>query len=267
MRSGKLRLNTSKGLGIKMEREIILSYGGGRQTIAILVLIAQGKLPKPKLAIMADTGRERQATFDYLDNYAKPLMNDLGMEFVLAGHEYAKVDLYGSKGELLIPAYTQTGKLPTFCSSEWKKLVVRRKLRELGYGPDRPVINWLGYSLDEVHRAKHSDKKWIENHWPLLFDVKLRLHECILLIEDFGLPEPPKSSCWCCPHLKNPQLQEIKYLYPTDWKKAVKLDYLIRQNDKQGGVFLHEQRVPLDEADLTVNEEITLFECADVCWT
>lgn len=251
-----------------MKREIILSYGGGRQTIAELVLVAQGKLPKPKLAIMANTGRERQATFDYLDQYAKPLMNDLGIEFVLVGHEYAKVDIYGHNGDLLVPAYTQTGKLPTFCSDEWKKLVVRRKLREMGYGPKRPVLNWLGYSLDEVHRAKHSDKKWIENWWPLLFDVKMRLHECILLIKDFGLPEPPKSSCWCCPHLKNPQWQDVKTNHPADWQQAIELDYLIRANDKNGGVFLHEQRIPLDQVDLTVIEkEAPLFECTEACWT
>lgn len=252
----------------KRKREIILSYGGGRQTVAILVLVAQGKLPKPKLAIMANTGRERQATFDYLDRYAGPLMNDLGIEFVLAGHEYAKVDLYGHNGDLLIPAYTQTGKLPTFCSDEWKKMVVRRKLRELGYGPNRPVTNWLGYSLDEVDRAKHSDKKWIENWWPLLFDVKMRLHECILTILDFGLPEPPKSSCWCCPHLRNPQWREIREKHPGDFQKAVKVDYLTRKKDDKGGVFLHEQRVPLDQVDFTVEEKpAPLFECADVCWT
>lgn len=251
-----------------MTREIILSYGGGRQTIAILVLIAQGKLPKPKLAIMADTGRERQATFDYLDNHARPLMDRLGIEFVLAGHEYAKVDIYGPKGELLIPAFTNTGKLPTFCSSEWKKFVVRRKLREMGYGPKKPVVNWLGYSLDEVHRAKHSDKKWIENWWPLLFDVRMRLHECILTILNFDLPEPPKSSCWCCPHLKNPQWRDMRENHPDDFKKSIELDYQIRLNDTQGGVFLHEQRVPLDEVDFSDEEkQPDLFECADVCWT
>jgi len=250
------------------QREIIWSYGGGVQSVAILVLIAQGKLQRPDRAIMANTGRERTATWRYYEQHAKPVFDSIGLTLEIAGRELSKVDLYGHNGDLLLPCYTNTGKLPTFCSDEWKKLVVRRYLRNLGYGPDRPVINWLGFSLDEVHRIKPSDKKWIKNHWPLCFDYKRRRHECILEVVNFGLPEPPKSACWACPNLDNPEWIDIKTNDPADFAQAVALDYQIRKNDKRGGVYLHEDICPLDKVDFSVTKQPKpLWECANVCMT
>ena len=37
------------------QKPVILSYGGGTQSIAICILIAQGRLPKPERIIIADT--------------------------------------------------------------------------------------------------------------------------------------------------------------------------------------------------------------------
>jgi hypothetical protein len=254
-----------------VNRKVVWSYGGGVQSIAILVLIAQGKLPKPELAIMANTGRERSSTWRYLERYARPLMDEIGLPLVMAGRNLATVDLYAHNGDLLLPCFTRTGKLPTFCSSEWKTFVVRRKLRELGYGPKNPVIMWLGMSLDEVHRLRMSDKKWIKNHWPLCCDCKLRRHECLIEIEKFGLPEPTQSSCWTCPQMRNPEWMDMKMNDPGDFREAIQLDNDIRKADianGNGGVFLHRSGVPLSQADLTVKEKSApLFECADSCWT
>ena len=39
-------------------KPIVWSFGGGVQSVAILVLVAEGKLPKPECVVMSDTGRE-----------------------------------------------------------------------------------------------------------------------------------------------------------------------------------------------------------------
>lgn len=249
-------------------RSRIWSWGGGVQTIAILVLIAQGHLPKPELAIMADTSRERSSTWRYFHQYAKPLLNELNIPFIVASHDLAKVDLYAHNGDLLLPAFTQSGRLSTFCSSKWKQVVIRRKLRLLEYGTKKPVLLWIGMSLDEIHRLRVSDVQWVKHHYPLIFDIKKRRHECIKAITNFGLPEPPNSSCWMCPNMRNKEWQQVKNNDPDDWKKAVLLGHKIRAKDKHGGVFLHRSRVPLDQADLTIKEApLPLLECADTCWT
>jgi 3'-phosphoadenosine 5'-phosphosulfate sulfotransferase (PAPS reductase)/FAD synthetase len=102
----------------------VLNYGGGRQTVAICLLIAKGILPKPDRIVMADTGRENPTTFEYLDKYVQPLLREHGMQVEIAPRSLAKVDLHSHKGDLLIPAFTKTGKLSAFCSGEWKRDVV-----------------------------------------------------------------------------------------------------------------------------------------------
>jgi hypothetical protein len=237
----------------------VLSYGGGRQTVAICVLVAQGKLPRPERIVCADTGREAQSTWDYLDAQVAPLLSTVGLTVEIASHDLATVDLYSGNGDLLIPAYTKDGKLPTFCSTEWKRRPVRRWLRTNGYGPAKPVSLWLGISVDEVGRAKPSPTSWITHRYPLLMDVALNKRECVALVKAAGLPEPPRSSCWMCPHRAD---AEWLALSPVDRVKANALDAEIRSRDitnGNGGIWLHKSRKPLAElsdAELTKPTEV-----------
>lgn len=234
------------------------SYGGGVQSAAIAVLVKQEKLPPPDHIVIADTGREAGATWDYMRTVIEPY---LGRSFTVAGHELSSVDLYSGNGDLLMPMFTGSGgKLPTFCSTEWKRRVVHRKLRELGVDSCRL---WLGISVDEVGRAKPSSVSWIEHRFPLLLDYPMRRSECLALVRSAGLPEPPRSSCWCCPHRRD---EEWLALPPEEFKKAASLEAELRQKDP--GVFLHRSMVPLAEVNFANNEQANLFgECDGYCWT
>lgn len=101
----------------------VWSYGGGTQSAAIAVLILQGKLPRPDVAVIADTGRELSTTWDYMAEIVSPAMEALSLPIQVVGKEYARHDLMNSGRTALIPAYTtyggQTGKLPTWCSNDW----------------------------------------------------------------------------------------------------------------------------------------------------
>lgn len=251
------------------KRTNVWSYGGGVQTAAIAVAIARDLLPRPELVVMADTGRERAATWRVYTRHVEPLFEELEIKFTIASHDLATVDLYGYNGDLLLPAWTSNGKLPTFCSSEWKKYVVRRHLRNLGYGPSKPVRMWFGMARDEVHRLRDSDVQWIENYYPLALDLRWSTHDCLNAIEDFGWPRNwPKSACWMCPHYSNKQWREIRDNDPEDWLKAVDLDEYIRQQDRSNDVYLHRSGKPLAEADLSDNQpELPLLECRNSCWT
>lgn len=150
---------------------IVWSYGGGTQSIAIALLIAQGKLPRPDLIVFADTGREASETWEYTSTYVAPLLASLGLSIEVVSHTLSTVDLYSKNGKhLLIPAFSETGKFSNFCSFEWKLYVIRRYLRSKGV---QHCINWLGISTDEVERLKPSDVQWMETRWPLCFDVPM----------------------------------------------------------------------------------------------
>lgn len=232
------------------------SYGGGVQSAAIAVLVKTGALPYPEHIVIADTGREAGETWRYMTEVIEPY---LGLRISVANHDLATADLYSGNGDLLIPAFTENGKLPTFCSNEWKKRVVRRWLRN--HEVERCEM-WLGISTDEVARAKPSDVDWISNRFPLLFDAPMTRGEARQSVISAGLPEPPRSSCWCCPHRQD---DEWRTLPPHEFQKAIQLEEEIRKKDS--GVYLHRSRLPLAQVDLS-NSQADLFgECDGYCWT
>lgn len=240
------------------------SYGGGVQSIAIALLVAQGTLPRPDLIVMADTSFEATETWEYTFRSVLPLLDSIGLTIEIAPHELATVDDYGKNGDLLIPAFTATGKLDTYCSSEWKKLVIRRYLRQKGI---TRCVTWLGMSTDETLRLKPSDVQWQESQWPLCdlpatagYGVRLSRVQCRHLILDAGWPEPPTSSCWKCPHRRDPQWQRLKLFYPRDFARACQFDEQMRARDPLHAVFLHQSRRPLAEVDFTRADAATLFD-------
>ena len=241
------------------ERAIIHSYGGGVQSAAIAVLVVQGRLPRPERIVMADTGREAAETWDYLADSVQPLLSPLGLSVDIAPHSLATVDLYPSSGgsRPLIPVFTGDGaKLPTFCSVEWKRRVVGRYLRSLGYGPDTPITEWLGISKDEVERAKDSRVEWIAHSWPLL-DLNLSRADCIQIVRDHGLPEPPRSSCWMCPHRSDAEWMHLRDHGDGDYQRAVEFDHSLPAD-----LFLHRSHKRIDQITFRHEHQGGLF---DVC--
>lgn len=234
-----------------MSRTDAFSFGGGTQSHAVRELIRVGRLPEPAHLLMADTGREAAETWEYLAwvETNRPLPSGKRVEIVPAS-QWATVDLLAKNGDILMPVFTAggAGQLPSYCSNEWKKRVLHRYMRSLGYGPAQPVRLWLGISTDELHRAGQSGTPWCENHFPLLFDVPMRREECRSLLAKAGYPEPPKSSCWMCPYRGNAQWRRLRDQYPDDFAKAVDLDAKLRETDPNA--FVHRSGVPLAQAKL-----------------
>lgn len=247
------------------------SCGGGVQSVAIGVLIRQGVLPKPDLAGIADTSRERKATWAYLRDHLQPYLDPVGVKVEIVPHDLSRVDLYDkSTGLTLIPAYTAEGRKAAFCSGEWKRDVMERWLRLKGV---KECVQWLGFSLDEMRRATgKAHRPWCKPAYPLI-DLLMTRGGCLSLIEKAGLPRPPKSRCWCCPHQNAEEWLEVR-ADAEEWELACQLDEEIRANDpeERGDLYLHSSRVPLALADLSEKDDSADFPlfraCQDAgCWT
>lgn len=245
-------------------RTQVLSYGGGVQTVAMVALVLRGVLPRPDHIVIADTNREKQSTWDYLAEIVQPALECEGMRVKIAGHDLSTVDLYAHNGDLLLPVYTRTGKLPTFCSNEWKKRVVQRWLRLQGA---EQCNVWIGFSTDESTRYENSryDKGWYIRTFPL-YDMGLSRADCLSIIADMGWPEPSPSACWMCPNMTDPEWLQMKRDYPTDFQKAMDLEAEIREWDDE--VWLHGSRRPLgltefDENRFSRNE--SRYQCSFAC--
>lgn len=231
------------------DRTQVWSNGGGTQSAAIAALIVQGRLPKPDIAVIVDTERENSDTFEYQRRFVFPALSAVGVECqVVPKSVFATVDLTSKNGKsILIPAFTtasgQIGKLPTFCSVEWKERVVSRHLRTIGV---KQCDMWMGFSLDEMRRVKKDSKAWRRKVYPLI-DLRLRRNDCIVEVLNMGWPKPPRSSCWMCPNKCNAEWKDMRDNRPADFALAVAFDYQLRETDPD--MYLHESCVPLDQVD------------------
>jgi hypothetical protein len=160
-----------------------------------------------------------------------------------------------------------SGMLRRQCTQRWKIEPMRRWLRkelERQRIPKKPgsVEQWLGISLDEVHRAKDSDVKWQTHRFPLL-ERKMTRAACINWLQAHGLPVPPKSSCVFCPYHTRKGFADMKREGGSDWQTAVKVDEAIR--DKRPGfvAYVHPARIPLIELKIAEDFGATQMSFVD----
>jgi hypothetical protein len=247
---------------------IVWSYGGGIQSVAIGVLIREGALPKPDISVIADTGRERRTTWEYLHAHMQPFLEPISVRIEIASHEFSRIDLYAKSDLPIIPAYTAEGRLGAFCSGEWKRDVVMRWLRARGVDD---CVLWIGYSIDELSRVPDNDRrKWCHLEFPLI-DRFANRAICRRIIEAAGLPLPKKSRCWMCPHQNTDEWKET-LADPIDGLRAIDLEREISDRDPlANGFFLHYSRTPLElvaagiEADAVMPPQRACD--GGYCWT
>lgn len=261
----------SKGFKCDKTRVQVLSYGGGTQSTAIAVLIYQKKLPKPDIVVMSDTTRESSVVMPYFKEHVVPLLDDMSIDWVVpSADEYSDTNVFiggnslppffSERGQKLRPALSRQ---PGFCSGKWKTDVIRRYLNSR-FG-EAKYEQWMGITVDEIRRAKTPIGKW-QKLYPLLA-LRLNRQECIKLVEDFGLPSPPRSSCWMCPNHHDSEWRHIKENIPEDFDRAVKFERELRKID--GDLWLNARGLPLDEIDFDeVGGQGDLFRCdGGVCFT
>lgn len=253
-----------------MTKPVVWSSGGGVQSSAIAALICQGKLPRPDLAVMADTGREYSPVWDYMNKWVIPALHEVGVELHIAGHELATVDLWSGKDgkTLLIPAFTdvsgEPGALPKFCNQEWKVRVVQRFCRQHGI---RDADQWIGFTIDEMERMRvyQEGKAW-QHVYPLI-DMRLTKPDCIALVERMGWPTPPGSSCWMCPFRSDYEWQQMIDECPSDFEKAKAFEKNeVRSRDPHA--WLHRSCRPIGEVDFSSEPDLFSKPCnSGMCFT
>lgn len=262
----------------------IISLGAGVQSSTVALMAAHKELePMPDAAIFADTQVEPKEVYDYL-TYLTPLL-PFPVHIVTAGNLaedflQALSDPQGRCGQppfmVKNPENGKEARIWRKCTSDYKLAPIRKKVRQLR-GKGEPVTQWIGISLDEAHRMKPSGVKYITNHYPLI-DKRMSRHDCLLWMERNGYRRPSKSACYFCPYISNKRLRDMKDKSPEDWAKAVEFDHTMRATQKQtinganitGTLYVHRDCVPLDEVDLTTEEDhgqMDMFgnECEGMC--
>lgn len=247
----------------------VWSCGGGTQSGAIAVLIAQGRLPKPDIALMVDTGRERSSTWPFVDQFIRPQLAKVGCPLnIIESAEFKTVDLISAEGSILLPGFTsqsgESGKLPGWCSNEWKQRPVKRWLRQNDVQTARM---WMGISRDEMKRVRTPDTLWLSLWYPLIFAVPMSRLDCVELIRSTGWEGiVPHSACWMCPNISDEEWIEMKREWPEDFAAACAMEKDLQKVDPH--FWLHGSCKPLAEVDFTA--QLSMFAdrgCVGGCFT
>jgi 3'-phosphoadenosine 5'-phosphosulfate sulfotransferase (PAPS reductase)/FAD synthetase len=272
----------------------VISYGGGIQSTALLVLAAKGELNEifggeVKHFLFANTGddSEHPKTLEFVRTVAIPYAKAHNLEI----HELSRTlrdgtteTLYGrianpNRKAYVIPVRLSNGAPASrHCTVDFKIDVVNKWLKKNGATKDEPAKVGIGISVDEIERAgRGKDEPYTRRIYPLLH-LGLRRDNCEVIIRESGLPVPPKSSCYFCPWHSKKHWSEMRRDEPELFAKSVELEKIINEKNKASGAqptYLTDLKKPLDEgiaeaqdALFDVNDGIfNGGECdSGVCW-
>jgi hypothetical protein len=238
------------------------------------LMAAAGEItPMPAAAIFADTQAEPASVYRWLDWLETQL--PFPVHRVTAGSlEREAVTFRTSKSGKV---YTKTN-IPWFtlskdnqigtiqmrqCTQDYKLEPIRKAVRQLA-GITRGqksvgVIQWIGISLDEIYRMKESREPWQTNRWPLV-DLRMNRVDCLRWMEAKGFPKPPRSACVFCPFHNDAEWQRLKRDEPEEFERAVAFERAVKETKGKmvninATLFLHRSCVPLDQVDLSTEEE------------
>jgi hypothetical protein len=216
---------------------------------------------------MTNTGREKSATWPFVDGFIRPALQSVGLELqIVQAADFVRLDVFWN-GTVLLPGYTNQsgdiGKLDPFCSGTWKRDVGERWMRSIGI----KARNWLGISRDEARRIRAQHRDWLQLWYPLIFEVPMTREQCKALIRAEGWNgEIPHSACWMCPNQSDAEWINMKLHYPEDFEAACHLEAETRLKDAH--FYLHPSCVPLANVDFFA--QTSMFEdrgCTTGCFT
>ena len=267
-----------------------LSLGAGVQSTVLALMAERGEygLPKPDVAVFADTGWEPPSVYEHLEW----LQDQLSFEVVRveAGNIKDNI-LEGTSPDgnnyLGIPAYLVNGDgsaavAARQCTTKYKVRPINRYLRErLGIAPGRRapkhvhVEIWMGISADEALRQKDSREEWATNYYPL---IELGFSRAQLLnwfTENYPDRYLPRSSCIGCPYRTDGEWKWLKTNDPDAFEEAVFVDRALREVPvvknaitRKGYAYLHSSRVPLSDVDFNEAKDYDSYmveECEGLC--
>jgi hypothetical protein len=267
----------------------VISYGGGVQSTALLVLAAQGRIDFQTF-IMANVGDDSElpATLTYVRDVAMPYAAANGIDLHMLQRTdksgqthtlYGDITAPGSKA-MKIPVRMSGGKPASrSCTVDYKTRVTGKWLRAHGASKTNPAVVGIGISLDEIQRANTSRAMpWEQIVYPLIgigeeTGLRLRRDDCARIIRDAGLDVPPKSSCYFCPFHRLATWTDLARDEPDLFAKACDLEDFMRNRSEvagRGPVWMTDYAMPL--SDLVNTDQLPLPDSSEAgcdsgrCW-
>lgn len=240
----------------------VISYGGGVQSTALVVMAVQGELGPVDAALFSNVGddSEHPDTLAYIRTVAQPWAERHGLPMHTLhrtrrdGQRETLMEQLGrSKRSLPIPVRMQDTGAPgtRSCTATFKIKVVGKWLRAHGASKKHPADVLIGISWDEAMRIGNKHVAAYERPLYPLVERRLTREDCKRIIERAGLPVPPKSSCYFCPFHKPSTWARMRRDEPGLFQQSADLEAMLnRRRDDLGKdhVYLTRFGKPLAEA-------------------
>lgn len=222
----------------------VFAHGGGVQSTAALVLSAQGRIDFP-VHLFCNVGddSENPATLEYVREVSVPFAAEHGIRL----EELRRTWRDGRNHTLLqhvtkpeqkgiqIPLHGVNGYANgRKCTYDFKVGVIQRWLKHHGATPEDPATTGVGISSDEAERASGKNRPLEILEYPLL-QLGLYRTDCRDIIQDAGLPIPPKSSCYFCPFHRPQVWREMARDEPELFEKAARLEDVVLERQARLG--------------------------------
>lgn len=220
---------------------MVVSYGGGVNSVAVLVLLAElGLATRVAAIVMADPGHERSPTKRYLEEVTRPFCAAHGLPdpVVITRAEEGKRRERAWRLETLGEECERIGSLPSVAYG-WKKCSQKYKgepqrwwcarqdwcLDE--WAADRRVVRVMGYDVDESRRVAKGQSffnEWEAKRfvsWYPLHEAGIDREGCEDVIARAGLPPAVKSACTFCPNNTLAEWEALRREEPEAFAYAV----------------------------------------------
>ncbi len=179
-----------------------LSYGGGVNSTALGVMLAEGMLPAltPWRCVWADTGDEEEETYNYVERVWIPYLARHGLELETVRDKESVLERWqrlGVTGSRIIRSCTDHAKIQP---------IDRHKIA----AGELSEVQLIGIDAGERHRVRPSRPcDPYPKRYPLV-ELGIDRAACVGIIRDVGrICVPPKSGCWHCPFRRKRQVIDL----------------------------------------------------------
>jgi hypothetical protein len=190
----------------------VISYGGGVQSTALVVLAMRERCPIDEIVHVDLVDAESPATREYVRCFREWLQREYGRDIVVIERNMYR-DMLDNPLFTPVPWHGKRERfmLSRQCTRQYKVQPLTRYLYDRY--PAGRIGLMLGISVDEYHRMRDSSAARIDHVYPLV-DRRLTRWQCREIVERAGLAVPWKSSCWFCPYRSSASQWALVRRYP-----------------------------------------------------
>ena len=206
------RIQDAKSLRREPDSQYVVSYGGGVNSTALIILLVENELPLDHV-VFADTGNEMPETYEYL-NIINGYLEKVGVPL-----EVVHVRNRESLSDRCLRRRVIPSEMWRWCTRDMKVTPIHAFYRSL----KAHIYQYMGIDYGEVHRMKPAKADYVTNLYPLI-DYKIKRDGCVAIIKKARLPVPIKSGCYMCPFNNMERWADIHERHPDLYKLAIKME-------------------------------------------